>query len=246
MATGFGLSAVVVLCLSVLSRVWWPLGPVSPWLVFVLLLLTGLILGGFLGAFQPILGTRQLALMLDRTFQTDEAIVTHLHLLETGQAEEQPQVTEILARRIAALPAVSERLPVSLSGRVRWPLVAAIVGFLILLLPQRKDATVNPFEQETTPLQDQVAELEDALDSITEKYDAPLSESVEERLEELARTLDDSDLSAEEAAAEIQDVQRMLDAFEDSLQDAADELQHLEDAATNWRNKRRLKRLPSR
>ena len=101
-----------------------------------LLLLTGLILGGFLGAFQPILGT-QLALMLDRTFQTDEAIVTHLHLLETGQAEEQPQVTEI-SRRIAALPVMSGTC--LCLCRVRT--VAAGCSHCRLshsLLPQRKD-----------------------------------------------------------------------------------------------------------
>ena len=109
---------------------------------------------GFLGAFQPILGTRQLALMLDRTFQTDEAIVTHLHLLETGRfLEEQPQVTEILASdcRIACCVGALSK-PVSLSGRVRWPLVAAIVGFhsFVATAERRNGESIRTGDHSTT------------------------------------------------------------------------------------------------
>lgn len=233
-------AALAVVALGV-SRLWWPLDPVSPWMVAVAAAVLPVGVGVLVGALRPVLGERELALLVDRALGTDEVLVTLLHLEEQGHAPE--AVRTDLERRVASLGGLGRGVRTGAPITAWLAPVAAALAFLVLLIPARPTARAGQ-DTDTTPVQDEADRLQEALDELEAEHDAPLPDDVQAQADELMEQLSDGTLSEAEAAEKIGELQEALDQWEaeleasgredlDALQDAADALRETgSDAAT--------------
>lgn len=223
---GIAVAAVILL----MSRLWWPLASVPPWTVALAVGLVGAATGVLIGWFRPVLGERELALLVDRALGTDEVLVTLLHLEDKGQAPE--AVTEDLERRVAALPAVSKGLAAG-PPRHAWMVpLAAILAALLILLPQREGAVANPVDTDVSAVEEEADRLQEALEEIDEELGEALPEELQDQMDELLKDLEDDKLTPEEAQERIEALQEELAEWEESLEEgASDDQEALEEAA---------------
>ena len=227
----FGGGALTALCLGLMSRLWWPLPSVSPWLLMLGVCGAACLLGACIGAFRPILNERQLALLLDRSMKTDEVLVTQHFLEASGKAETHPEIVADLQRRIEDLPRAGGHLPRMSWRGFRWPLVLAALATLVLFLPQREGAVAKMDPKDKTLIEEQADKLEDTLEELEDKFEEKLPEDIEDAVENLVDELQSGSLSETEAAEQIQALQDMLDEFEDEMAEANDLMEDLADAA---------------
>lgn len=223
---GIGLAAVVV----IVSRFWWPSDVVPVWSVALGLGGVALLVGVIVGRLRPVLGERELALLVDRALGTDEVLVTLLHLEEEGKAPE--AVQEDLERRVAALPAVSRGLTAG-PPRHAWMVpLAAVLAALLLLLPQRENAVAKTEDTDVTDVEAEADRLAEALEDIDEEAKESLPEDLQEKMDQLLKDLDDDALTPEEAQERIAELQDELAEWEENLEEGVSEDQQaLEEAA---------------
>lgn len=223
---GIGLAAATL----IVSRFWWPMPSVPEWSVALGLAVVAVLVGLVVGRLRPVLGERELALLVDRALGTDEVLVTLLHLEEKGQAP--PAVQEDLERRVASLPAVSRGVTAG-PPRHAWMVpVGAALAALLLLIPQRQDAVARPQDSDVSPVEEEAARLEEALEEIDEEFGDTLPDELQQEMDQLLEDLDDDALSPEEAQERIEKLQDQLAEWEESLDEATSEdEQALQEAA---------------
>jgi len=192
-------------------------------------------LGALLGWGRGRLTDRELALVVDRTLDSDESVLTGVDRLARGQALPEPlarQLEGLAARRGELLAGLPLRRPQA----GRWALAASAVAILgATLTPARlahlgqPHAEPAPMVAEGQRLQQRLAELEgregDAPDEAT------LPEGLRRDVADLARDLQGDELSPDEAVDRLEELEEQLDAFRDQLQPSSQLLDDLEDAA---------------
>ena len=228
-----GIGAVLV---AWLSRVWWPLPTVSPWVVSAVLGGVIVIGGIVLGAVRRILSERELAMLVDQSLGTDEVLVTALYMKESGRDVIQPTIMADLERRVEEIASVREGIGVHAPRRSTW-LIAVLAAFVIgLLIPQRPGAVSGAGQQDKTDLQEEGDRLQDRLEELSDNFEQPLPETIEEKVDELVEELQENKLTGEQAAEKIDEVQELLSDFEQEMSDATAGLQDLESAAEQLAN----------
>ena len=184
----------------------------------------GLLIGTTVAVSRRGLRRTELAQLLDRRLDTDEAWVTAEWLDRTPEAPRREERLQALTPLLQA-PPPHTLLPLRFPRTTRFiPVLLLLLG-ATLLIPARPATGSGPQAQEAERLAERLAELEQRTP------EAPLPEDLGEALDTLQEDLSGETMSPEEAVERIADLQELLDAHADSLRSSPDLLDELERAA---------------
>lgn len=217
--------AVIVVARLVFSVPGWALVGVAIGLPVVA---AGLVAAGFAARWR--VDAREVALVLDRVGETEERLITALHL--AGSAPDDPRTRAVLAELDdVEIDSLAQRLPVRWPRAARWAPAVLAASLALTWLPAGRLADWLP-EPTRTPLAQAGERLQERLSELDRPPEAPvLPEDLEREIAELAEDMRSDRLDGAEAAAELDQLAKQLAALQDSLAEAEDALDALEDAA---------------
>jgi len=224
---GIALAAVVVV-LSKFTFVF-----LSPWILAAIAVGAGALAGGIIGGAMRLLDDTGRALLVDKGLQTREQIVSALEASRTVLTDDVSDLNETLVHRGRALAAELDPATAVPLWRRRWlrhllaqPLGgAAVIG--MLFIPAFTDGTFRILPGQDPEVVEEGQQLQERIEEILEQGEQQLPEEIQEQLEKLAESLQNEELTPEEAREKIEELQDELAEFQEELaeQSEADELQ---------------------
>ena len=186
--------------------------------------------GILLGRARARLSDRELALLADRALGTDEVFVTAQGLGETDPARK--AVLDAVLRATSPRPDLRAALPARLPRHLRWAALPLGVGLALLLVPSRPPALgATGLADPGQRLRREGEELAGRLDAFAAQHPEMTLPDAARKLDQLADTLKEGQLTEAEARLRLEEIQDALDQLDLENRAAHQLLEEVEKAA---------------